>query len=142
MPNQPYRGLRILLTILSVLLACASLVMIFAGRPLLLRLFLYPPESEFSILLFAVLKELGGFAITISALCYFASRDPLRNVAIIDALIIGLCVLAFTGPLAFYSINLGSIYPSYLVWGRSIARLALAALLVYLRPRESTPARS
>ena len=141
MPNQPYRGLRILLTIMSVLLACASLVMIFAGRPLLLRLFLYPPESEFSILLFAVLKEMGGVAITLSALCYFASRDPVRNVAIVDALIIGLCVLAITGPLAFYSINLGSLYPSYMVWGRSIVRLALAALLVYLRPRE-TPARS
>ena len=142
MPNQPYRGLRIILTIMSVLFAGAGLVMIFSSKPLLLRIFLSPPESELSTLLLAVLKEMGGAVFVLSLLCYFASRDPARNVAIIDALIAGLCILAVTGPLAIYSINLAGLYPTYMIWGRSLVRLALAGVLYYLRPREAAHMRS
>ena len=62
--------------------------------------------------------------------------DPIRNVAIIDAVIAGLCVLALTLLLSLYTLDVRSLYPSYLIWGRSLVRLALAALLYYLRPRE------
>jgi hypothetical protein len=30
---------------------------------------------------------------------------------------------------------LGGIYPAYLIWGKAAVRLALAALLFYVRPR-------
>jgi hypothetical protein len=29
------------------------------------------------------------------------------------------------------------LYPGYLIWGRSLIRLALAAVLYFLRPRQS-----
>ncbi len=75
-----------------------------------------------------------------SLLLFFASRDPLRNVAIVDALIVGLCVLVLTPLLSLYTLGLGRLYPGYLIWGRSAVRLALAALLYYLRPREAMSA--
>ncbi len=111
--------------------------MIFSGRPLMIRIFLRPPQAEVSTLLLFVVKEMGGLALTLSLLIFFASRDPARNVAIVDAFIVGLCILAVTPLLSLYTLDFRGLYPSYLIWGRSVVRLAIAALLYYLRPREA-----
>ncbi len=142
MPGPPYRVLRIVLLFFSLLAAAGGLVMIFGGRPLMIRLFLRPPESEVSTLLLAMLKEMGGMVLMLSLLFFFASRDPVRNVAIVDALIAGVLVLALTPLLSLYTLDLRGLYPGYLIWGRSLVRLVLAALLYYLRPREAASARS
>jgi hypothetical protein len=128
--------LRTLLGFFSLLAAAGGLVLIFGGKPLMVRLFLRPPESEVSTLLLLMAKEMGGILLMFGLLFLFASRDPIRNVAIIDAVIAGLCVLALTLLLSLYTLDVRSLYPSYLIWGRSLVRLALAALLYYLRPRE------
>ena len=136
MPGPPYRGLRIILGIFSLLTAAGGLVIIFSGRPMVMRLFLRPPESEVSTLLLIVLKEMGGLILMLSAMLFLAYRDPARNVAIVNGLIVGLCILAFTPLWSLYTLDMRPLYPSYLIWGRSLVRLALAALLFYLRPRE------
>ena len=135
-PRSAHRVLRTLLGFFFLLAAAGGLVLIFAGKPLMVRLFLRPPESEVSTLLLLMSKEMGGILLMLGLLFLFASRDPIRNVAIIDAVIAGLCVLAFTLLLSLYTLDVRSLYPSYLIWGRSLVRLALAALLYYLRPRE------
>ncbi len=137
MPGPPYRGLRILLGIFSLLTAAGGLVIIFSDRPMIMRLFLHPPESEVSTLLLVVAKEMGGFILMLSVMLFFAYRDPVRNLAIVNALIVGLCVLAITPLLSLYTLDARRLYPGYLIWGRSLVRLALAALLFYLRPREA-----
>jgi hypothetical protein len=142
MPPEPYRALRILLVFFALVGAGAGLLMIFGDKALLMRVFLRPPESEFSTLLLSIVKEMGGMIVMLGLLFFFASRDPVRNVAIVDALIAGLCVLTFTPLLSLYTLDLGRIYPPYMIWGRSVVRLALAALLWYLRPREAVSAGS
>ena len=102
-----------------------------------MRVFLRPPESEVSTLLLLVTKEMGGFILMLSVMLFFAYRDPARNVAILDALAVGLCILAFTPLWSLYTLDIRQLYPSYLIWGRSVVRLVLAALLFYLRPQES-----
>lgn len=87
----------------------------------MLRVLMRPPESEVSTLLLFALREMGGLFVMLSLLLSYASRDPERNVAIIDAVTAGLLVLAVTP----------------LIRGRSLVRLALAALLFYLRPRDA-----
>ncbi len=136
MPRPPYRTLRIVLRVFSFLVAFGSLLMIFAGKPLILRIFLRPPEGEVSTLLLFLLKETGGFALMLSLLLWFAARDPVRNVAILDAVIAGLCILSVTPLVSLWTTDIRSIYPAYLVWGRSVVRLAIAAFLYSLRPRE------
>jgi hypothetical protein len=136
MPRPPYRTLRIVLRVFSFLVACGSLLMIFAGKPLVMRIFLRPPEGEVSTLFLFLLKETGGFAFMLSLLFWFAARDPVRNVAILNAVIAGLCILSVTPFVSLWTTDIRSIYPSYLVWGRSVMRLAIAALLYALRPRE------
>jgi hypothetical protein len=136
--SQPsYRALRVVLGFLSLLLAIGGIVMIFSSKPLVMRVFMHPPEFEISTLLLAALKELGGLALMVSVMLFLASRDPERNVAIIDAVSVGLCILAVTPLVSLYTSDLGRLYPAYLVWGRSFVRLALAGVLYYLRPRRT-----
>jgi hypothetical protein len=137
MPRPPYRALRIILAIFCLLTAAGGLVLIFSGKPVIMRLFLRPPDSEVSTLLLAVVKEMGGVVLMLSIMLFYAYRDPVRNAAIVNALIVGLCVLAVTPLLSLYTLDLRQLYPGYLIWGRSIVRFALAVLLYYLRPGES-----
>ncbi len=142
MLTQSHRALRIILGLLSLFAAAAGLLTIFAGKPLMIRLFLNPPESEFSTLFLFTLKQLGGAILMFSVLFFYAARDPVRNVAVVDALIVGLCVLALTQLLSIYTTDIQRLYPTHLLWVRPILRLVVAALLVYLRPREGMSAQS
>ena len=137
MSQPPYRALRVVLGFLSLVLAIGGVLMIFGSKPLIMRVFMHPPEFEISTLLLAAVKEMGGLALMISVMLFLASRDPGRNVAIIDAVSVGFCVLAITPLVSLYTLDVGKLYPAYLIWGRSFVRLALAGLLYYLRPRES-----
>jgi hypothetical protein len=137
MSNPPYRALRIILAIFSLFTAAAGLLFVFSGKPLLMRILLHPPETEVSTLLLFMMRELGGLALMLSILFFFASRDPVRNVAIVNGLIVGLCILAITPLLSLYILDIRRLYPGYLIWGRSLIRLALAAVLYFLRPRRN-----
>jgi O-antigen/teichoic acid export membrane protein len=110
--------------------------MIFADKPIIVRVLLRPPDVEVSTLLLSLLKEMGGVMLMLSLLLWFTARDPVRNVAILDALIAGLCILSVTPLLSLWMTDIRGIYPAYLIWGRSVVRLAVAALLYWQRPRE------
>jgi hypothetical protein len=133
----PYRALSIGLRVVSALIAVGGLLMIFSPRPLVLVGFLHPPESEVSTLLLALLKEMGAVMLMLSVLLVLAARDPARNLAILDALTVGLCILATTPLVSLQMTDLGKLYPAYLIWGRSLLRLMLAGVLFWVRPREA-----
>ena len=137
MPEPPYRALRIFLRVFSLLAVVGGLLMILAGKPLIVRIFLGPPEGEVSTLLLSLLKEMGGMVLMLGVLLWLASRNPVRNVAIVDALIVGLCILSVTPLLSLWTTDIRRMYPAYLLWGRSVVRLAIAGLLYWLRPREA-----
>jgi len=54
----------------------------------------------------------------------------------------GLCILAITPLLSLYTLDIRRLYPGYLIWGRSLIRFALAAVLYYLRPRQNVEAQT
>ena len=135
MAEKDYRGTRIFLAAVSALLAIGGLVMIFSGKELLMRMPPRPAAAEFSTLMLFMTKEFGGVMLMLSALLWFASRDPERYVAIIDAFIIGFCVLAVTPLISRAMLPIREIYPDYLVWGRSVIRLILAGVFYWLRPK-------
>ena len=137
MSKPPYRVLRIVLGFLCLVLAVAGILLIFSSKPLIMRMFMHPPESEISTLLLAAVKEMGGLALGLSAMLFFASRDPERSVAVVDGMTLGLCILAVTPLLSLYTLDVQRFYPGYLIWARSLVRLALAGVLYYLRPREA-----
>ena len=135
--SQSYRALRVVLGFLSLLMAIGGVLLIFSSKPLIVRVFMHPPELEISTLLLAALKEMGGLTLMLSVMLFLASRDPERNVAIINAVSVGLCILAVTPLVSLYTSDLGRLYAGHLIWGRSIVRLALAGVLYYLRPRRT-----
>ena len=59
MPEPPYRALSILLRLFSLLTALGGLLLIFAEKPLIVRILLRPPEGEVSTLFLSTLKEIG-----------------------------------------------------------------------------------
>ena len=130
MSRPPYRALRVLLGFLSLVLAIGGVFLIFSSKPLIIRVFMHPPESEISTLLLAAVKEMGGIVLMVSVMLFLASRDPARNVAIIDAVIVGLCILAVTPLLSLYTLDMRRIYPAYLIWGRSFVRLGWRAFFI------------
>jgi len=89
MSRPPYRGLSIGLRVVSVLIGVGGLIMVFSSQSVILWVFMHPPESEVSTLLLALLKEMGGLMLMLSVMLFLASRDPGRNVAILDALTVG-----------------------------------------------------
>jgi hypothetical protein len=137
MANMRLRALRVFLLAFSLLTAVGGLVMIFSSKPLLMRLFLHPPESEITTLFLFMVKELGGATLAFCLMLYLAYRDPVRNVAIIDAFIAGLCILAVTPLLSLYTLDIRPLYPASWLVARSLVRLVLAALLYYLHPRQA-----
>jgi len=118
------------LRFLSLFMAIGGMILIIASKSLILRLFLHPPEAEVSTLFLFALKEMGGFALMLAVMVYFAARDPVRNVAIIDAFTAGLCILAFTPLVSRWMLDIQSIYPGHLIWARSVTRLALGGFAV------------
>src|SRR5260370_17831560 len=124
MPEPPYRALCILLRVLSLLAAVGGLVLIFAEKPLIMRISLRPPEAEVSALLLSLLKEMAVMALMLGVLLWLASRNPVRDVAIVDALIAGLCILAGTPLLSLSMTDIRTMYPAYLSIGAPFFRLA------------------
>lgn len=137
MPSRPYHTLRVLLVLFCILTAAEGLFLIVSSKSLVLRFFPHFPESEITTQLLIMAKQWGGLSLTLALMLYLASRDPVRNVAIIDAFIVGLCILAFLPLLSLYTLEVRRLYPGYVFWGRPLWRLPLAALLYYLRPRET-----
>ena len=129
MLKPPHRTLCFLLRAFSHLAALGGLFMVFAERPMVVRTLLRPPEGQVSTLLLSLLKEMGGLALMLAVLLWLAARDPVRNVAIVDGLIAGLCILAMTPVVSLWMTDIRNLYPAYLIWGRSVVRLAIAALL-------------
>jgi hypothetical protein len=75
MPEPPYRALRILLRAFSLLAVAGGLLMIFAEKPLMVRILLRPPEGEVTTLLLSLLKETGGMVLMLGVLLWLASRN-------------------------------------------------------------------
>ena len=110
MEVQPYRALRMALRVFALLTLVGSLLLIFSDRPLMLRVLVRPPESEVSTLLLFIVREMGGLFLMFGVLLFLASRDPVRNVAII---LFGRSTFAH------------SILRTF-VWGCSVVQLAIA----------------
>jgi hypothetical protein len=66
MSHPPYLALVTLLGFLSFLMAIGGAVLIFSSKPLILRLFLHPPEAEISSLLLAALTLRGSTTCTLA----------------------------------------------------------------------------
>jgi hypothetical protein len=109
--------------------------MIFAEKPLIVRILLRPPEGEVSTLLLSLLRKWAAWCSCSAYCCGLRHSIPCAMWSIVEALIAGLCILAVTPLLSLWMTDIRDLYPGYLLWDRSAVRLAMAALLYWLRPQ-------
>jgi hypothetical protein len=129
-----YTTLSALLAVLCVLLAIAGILLIFWTGSLAFMV-LKIAGAETNPWTLALFKAFGLIAFFIAYLLYAAARDPVRNVAVIDALV-GIMVLgAVLDIYALVALGFGALFPPWVIWTRATVRVALAVALLVLRPK-------
>jgi hypothetical protein len=125
------RVLQILLIAIGVISVLAGFVLMFATGSIYALLEI--PASDFLLI---VLKAVGAVSVGIGYATLVAARDPERNVAIVDLLIIISVLAAGIGYYAeiVYHFSAGHV-PSWLVWAGASLRLLIAIILLALRPK-------
>ncbi len=132
---QPsYRALRVVLLLLMLDAVAKAGLLLFGGRALLLRLFPSLQESEISPLLLLNRQEYGLATLVFALLLYWAVRDPVRNVAVLYAAIVGLCLAALHEVISIYTEGANRFSSRWSTWAHALVRVGAAALLFYLRP--------
>lgn len=135
MSDPPYRALRIILLGLAILSASEGALMIFGGKSLMIRAFMHPPDYEVSNLFMMMMKQTGGLLVMLGLMLYATFRDPVRNIAILNAFLVGLIILAFTPILTVYTLNLWPPYTPLGLWLKACMKLGVVGLLYWLRPK-------
>jgi hypothetical protein len=127
---REYVLLKIILLVLSILEIAAGLLLLFGAVPLSTlipaTLQLLPALATMLLMVFGVV------AIGFGYLIYLASRNPVRYVGVLDALTFLLIAGALLGLYVTFALHaLGGP----VAWVGAVARVALAVILLALRPR-------
>lgn len=131
---RPYSGLRVLLFTISAIEALVGLALVFATGWVVA---LVPVVGVFPASAFVetLLKGIGIVVIAYAYLLCAAARDPVRYVAVIDALAFLLIAAALLNIYAVVGLHLTVFYPGPYLIVRAIVQLILAAAVIALRPR-------
>ena len=147
---RAHTALKVLLTVVATLLVVGGLVMLSASPWVLERLGAWTSSGS-NILDFLVrgrlahndalmnvlVQGVGAFALCFSYAIFAAGRDPVRYIAVIDALIAFAVIISVIDALSIGMLAGGNPVLVAFGWGRVAIRLVLAALLLMLRPRSS-----
>ncbi|HEV3156706.1 MAG TPA: hypothetical protein VGZ00_05110 [Candidatus Baltobacteraceae bacterium] len=127
-------GLRILLQFLASIEAIAGITLIFASKWVLslTAVDLSPPDTYGMLLL---LKAGGIIGTAFAYLLFRAGSDPVRYIAVIDALIFMLSTAAILNLYALLKLHIGLFSPPPFIITRALFQCFLAAVFVALRPR-------
>jgi hypothetical protein len=127
--------LKVILLVIAILEIAAGLLLLFGAVPLSslipATLQLLPALATMLLMVFGVV------AIGFGYLVYLASRDPMRYVGVVDTLAFLLIAGALLGLYVMFALHaLGGL----VAWVGAVARIALALILIALRPRGQSSA--
>ena len=97
--------------------------MILGGKTLVIWAFMRPPEGEVSNLFLMMMKRMGAI-FEHDALLHLPRS---KNIAIFDAFLVGLTVLALTPLLSAYTLTLWPPYTVSGLWLKALLRLGFVA---------------
>lgn len=126
--------LRILLYVISAIEGIAGIALLFATGWVLS----FAPQMlafPYTAFVVALVKGIGILALALGYLLCVTARDPVRYVAIIDALTFILVAAAALNVYAVTSLHLGAFYPAMYLIVRAAIQLVLAIALIVLRPK-------
>lgn len=145
---RSHTALKVLLTILATLLAVAGLVMMLASPWVLEQLGVWTGTSPGIIdflmhgrlahndaVMTVLVQGLGAIVICFSYAVFAAGRDPVRYVAVVDALIAFAVIVSVIDALSIGALAGHNVVMVAFGWARVAIRLIIAAILLGLRPR-------
>jgi hypothetical protein len=131
---EPHRFLRLLLMFVSIVEASAGIVLSLATNWVLA--FMSVPVLILNTgFVLALLKGIGIVALAFAHLLWAASRDPVRNIAVVDTLVFMLLAAALLNVYAILSLHLGAFYPEPYLIARAVVQVILAVAVILLRPK-------
>jgi len=131
-PAKSNQALRILLWLLALDAALGTIVQLFAGRSLMMRLFPYAPATEVTDLLLLRQKQSGAIGVALTVMLVAAARDPRGNVLVVRAVTLGVTVAGVVELAGIWALQSGRLYPVTITVAHALTRFAVAGLLMYL----------
>jgi hypothetical protein len=134
MAARPYRALRVFLFVVAALEGLGGVLLLFATGWILTIGQIGPGiyAGAESVLF---VKAIGIIALALGYLLCAAARDPVRYIAVIDALAFILVAAAAINIYALIALHAGDLYPGPYLVVRAVMQLLLAIVVIALRPR-------
>ena len=134
-PPKNHSALKAVLSVMCALLALGGLFLVFAAGSWIVKWLIPDANAQTAVWMLVMLKAFGALALFLAYLLYHAARDPVRHATTITGLAYMLILLAALDVYAAYALGFAGVYPIWAIWARAAVRVALAIVLLTLRPR-------
>lgn len=130
--------LRIVYALLGVDALLKSILLVFGGKWALMLAFPGIPSSEISKLLLLTRQESGALEFGVAAILFLSAQNPRNSLPVLYGIAAALFMGAVVTLLGTYRLGLVPLFSGYAIWLHSAIRIAVAGLLLYLRPTKAT----
>ena len=138
MPRRSETVLRVAYALLGVDALLKSILLVFGGKWVLVLAFPGIPSSEISKLLLLTRQEYGALEFGVAVILVLSARNPRNTLPILYGIAAALFLGAVVPLLGAYRLGLTALFSGYAMWLHSAIRIAVAGLLLYLRPTEAS----
>ena len=138
MPGRSETVLRVVYAILGVDALLKSILLVFGGKWVLVLAFPGIPSSEISKLLLLARQEYGALEFGVAVILFLSLRNPRNTLPVLYGIAAALFLGAVVPLLGAYRLGLTALFSGYAMWLHSAVRIAMAGLLLFLRPSKAT----
>ena len=138
MLNRSETVLRVAYALLGVDALLKSILLVFGGKWALMLAFPGIPSSEISKLLLLTRQETGALEFGVAVILFLSVRNPRNSLPVLYGIAAALFIGAVVPLLGTYRLGLTSLFSGYAMWLHSAIRIAVAGLLLYVRPTKAT----
>ena len=138
MPDRSETVLRVVSALLAVDALLKSILLVFGGKWALRLAFPGIPSSEISKLVLLTRQESGAIEFGVAVILFLSMRNPRNSLPVLYGIAAALFIGAVLPLVGTYRLGLVPFFPAYAMWLHSAIRIAVAGLLLYVRPTKAT----
>ena len=138
MPDRSETVLRAVYALLAVDALLKSILLVFGGKWALMLAFPGIPSSEISKLLLLTRQESGALEFGVAVILFLSMRNPRNSLPVLYGIAAALFIGAVLPLVGTYRLGLVPFFSAYAMWLHSAIRIAVAGLLLYVRPTKAS----
>ena len=138
MPDLSKTVLRVVYALLGVDALLKSILLVFGGKWALMLAFPGIPSSEISKLVLLTRQESGALEFGVAVILFLSMRNPRNSLPVLYGIVVALFIGAVVPLLGTYRLGLTPLFSGHAIWVHSAIRIAVAGLLLYVRPTKAT----